>query len=64
MILGLNALRDEANRWLLEQRTDRALSPSAIAHFRSHFCLPWWLVEAIRRDEERDTQDAQPREVQ
>jgi len=53
MILDLDALRDEANAWLIAQRTDRALDPQAVAHFKARFCLPWWIVDAIRRDEEK-----------
>ena len=55
MILDLDDLRREADRWLRAQRTDRALAPDAIAHFRSRFCLPWFIVDAVRRDEEKDT---------
>ena len=55
MTLDLDALHREADAWLLDQRTDRALSPRAIAYFRSRFCLPWFIVDAIRRDEEKDT---------
>lgn len=54
MTLDLDALLDEANRWLLEQRSDRALSPDEIAYFRRRFCLPQYIVDAIRRDEDRE----------
>ena len=64
MTLDLNQLRREANDWLLQQPTDRALPPHAVAYFRAHFCLPWWLVEAIQRDEEKDARQDDGRGAQ
>ena len=57
MILDLDALRDEANRWLLAQRADRALCPCAISYFRSRFCLPSFIVDAVRREGEKERGD-------
>jgi hypothetical protein len=54
VILNLDALRDEANRWLLDQRSDRALPPDVIAYFRSRFCLPQYIMDLIRRDDDRE----------
>lgn len=52
ILLDLDALRRAADAWLLQQPVDRALPPAEAAFFRAHFCLPRWLVEALRRDED------------
>jgi len=54
--VDLDALQREAEAWLREQKCDRALCPCAVAYFRAHFCLPWFVVEAMRRDEEKEQQ--------
>jgi hypothetical protein len=53
VILDLNELSRQADAWLLAQPCGRALCPCAITYFRSRFCLPWFLADAIRRDEEK-----------
>ena len=53
-VIDLEALAAEAQAWLLAQRCDRALDAFAIAHFRSRFCLPAWLIEAIEREEAKE----------
>ena len=67
MILDLNVLRDEANAWLLDQRCNRALAEAAIERFRARYCLPWFVVDAIRprKEKERGCSErrARPRDV-
>lgn len=53
--VDLDALRRDADRWLQQQRSDRALDVFAVAYFKRHFCLPWFVVEALARDEEKET---------
>jgi hypothetical protein len=57
MILDFDALLAEANAWLLDQRSDRALCPCAIAYFKARFCLPQSTVDRIRRDEAQRRDD-------
>lgn len=54
MILDLDALEREADAWLLAQPTDRALCPCEVTFFRRRFCLPWPLVDLLRRGDEKD----------
>jgi hypothetical protein len=50
MILDLDALRREADRWLRSLRPNVPLCPCEADYFRARFCLPTWLVDRLRRE--------------